>query len=265
MSTVLDTILAQRRRDADADQAAAPLAALRPRAEAARAGRRPFAARLLRADGVAIIAEIKRASPSKGDMALGLDPAATARAYETGGAACLSVLTEPRFFKGSLDDLAAARAACRLPVLRKDFLFRDYQIVESAAAGADAVLLIVKILSQPDLVRLHALAVRLGLDVLVEAASAEEVARACAIGASLIGINNRDLGTFQVDPDRAARLMPPPAPGRLVLSLSGVSTRADIDRQRAAGIRHFLVGEALVRDSDPAAALRRLRGGKGTP
>ncbi len=260
MSNFLETILAQRRRDVAAAQSATPLAALRPLAEAARAGRRPFADRLRSAEGVSIIAEIKRASPSKGDLAPNLDPAAMARAYEAGGAACLSVLTEPRFFKGALADLAAARAACHLPVLRKDFLFCDYQVVESAAAGADAVLLIVSILAQPDLVRLHALAAELGLDALVEAASAGEVARACEAGASLIGINNRNLATFQVDPDRAAQLMPPPAPGRLAISLSGIASPADIQRQRAAGLRLFLVGEALVRAPDPAAALRALRG-----
>jgi indole-3-glycerol phosphate synthase len=262
MADFLNTILNQRRNDVAEAKAAEPLATLKPRAEAARAGRRSFAAALRNPEPVGIVAEIKRASPSKGDLAPDLDPALLARAFKAGGAAALSVLTEPRFFKGSVADLTAARGAVRLPVLRKDFLFDDYQIVESAAMGADAVLLIVRILPQADLARLHKLALELGLDALVEAADPEEVKRACDIGAVLIGINTRDLQTFKIDPDRAARLAPPPAPGRVVLSLSGVATRADIDRQRGAGLTRFLVGESLVRAPDPAAALRALKGSR---
>ncbi len=265
MTDFLSKLVDQRRRDVADAMARVPLAGLRSRAEAARADRRPFAARLQNAGPVGIIAEIKRASPSKGDLAPDLDPAALARAYEAGGAACLSVLTEPHFFKGSPADLAAARAACRLPVLRKDFLFCDYQLYESAAMGADAVLLIARILSEADLARLHALAAELELNALVEAATAAEVDRACQLGATLIGINTRDLQTFEMDPDRAARLAPPAAPGRIVISLSGVSSRADIDRQLAAGLSRFLVGESLTRAPDPATALRRLRGTKEAP
>ncbi len=265
MSDFLSIILEHRRRDVAEAMTHAPLAELRSRAESTRADRRPFASALQAAGPVGIIAEIKRASPSKGDLAPTLDPAALARAYEAGGAACLSVLTEPHYFKGSPADLVAARAACSLPVLRKDFLFCDYQLCESAAMGADAVLLIARILPESELARLLALASELGLDALVEAASSEEVKTACQLGASLIGINTRDLQTFEMDPDRATRLAPPPAPGRIVISLSGVSTRADIDRQLAAGISRFLVGESLMRASDPAAALRRLRGVKEAP
>jgi indole-3-glycerol phosphate synthase len=262
MSTFLDTILEQRRRDVAAAMAAVPIKALQAAAEAARAGRRSFAAALQSPDPVGIVAEIKRASPSKGDLAPELDPAALARAFERGGAAALSVLTEPHYFKGSPDDLTAARAAVRLPVLRKDFLFCDYQLHESAAMGADAVLLIVRILPPADLARLHALALKLGLDALVEAMSPEEVKQACTIGATLIGINTRDLQTFKIDPDRAARLAPPPAPGRVVLSLSGVTNRADISRQLHAGLTRFLVGESLVRAPNPIAAIRALRGAR---
>ena len=263
MTDYLSSILARRRRDVAASQTRVPLAALQSLAKGTRASRRPFADRLRKASPIGIIAEIKRASPSKGDMAPDLDPVALARAFEKGGAVALSVLTEPHDFKGSLDDLKAARQACSLPVLRKDFLFCDYQLYESAAMGADAVLLIVKILPEPDLARLHKLAGELGLDALVEAASAEEVECACKIGASIIGINTRDLCTFKMDPDRAARLLPPPAPGRIVISLSGVAARADIDRQFKAGISRFLVGESLVRAPDPVAALKRLRGVRG--
>lgn len=265
MPDFLKTILEQRRRDVADAMLRVPLAGLRAQAASARPDRRPFAARLQAAGPVGIIAEIKRASPSKGDLAPHLNPAALARAYEAGGAACLSVLTEPHFFKGSPTDLLAARAAVSLPVLRKDFLFCDYQLYESAALGADAILLIARMLPASDLARLHALASELGLDALVEAASADEVEAACRLGASLIGINTRDLQTFEMDPDRAARLAPPPAPGRIVISLSGVATRADIDRQFQAGLSRFLVGESLMRAPDPAAALRLLRGATEAP
>lgn len=262
MTDFLQTILAARKKDVAAAKAAEPLAALRVRADAARAGRRAFAAALRGPEPVGIVAEIKRASPSKGALAPELDPAALAKAFQTGGALALSVLTEPHFFRGSAADLVAARAAVRLPVLRKDFLFDDYQIVESAAMGADAVLLIVRILPPADLARLHALALKLGMDALVEATEPDEVKAACDIGATLIGINSRDLQTFKIDPDRAARLAPPPAPGRVVLSLSGVTGKADIERQRRAGLSRFLVGEALVRSPNPAAAVKALKGAR---
>jgi indole-3-glycerol phosphate synthase len=264
MTDFLKTILEQRRHDVAEAEIRFPLDKLLVQAKTKRFERRPFAARLFSAGPVGIIAEIKRASPSKGDLAPDLDPATLARAYEAGGAACLSVLTEPHFFKGSPADLIAARAACSLPVLRKDFLFCDYQLYESAAMGADAVLLIARMLPESDLARLYALAGQLGLDALIEAASAHEVDRACRLGACLIGINTRDLQTFEMDPDRATRLAPPPAPGRIVISLSGISTRADIDRQLAAGVSRFLVGESLMRAQDPAAALRRLLGVRET-
>ncbi len=259
MADFLQTIMDSRRLDVAEAKAVLPLAGLRARAEEARAGRRSFAAALRKPEPIGIVAEIKRASPSKGDLAPDINPATLARAFEVGGAAALSVLTEPHYFKGSAADLTAARGAVKLPVLRKDFLFDDYQIVESAAMGADAVLLIMRLLTRAELVRLHALTLKWGLDALVEAASAEEVKLACDIGAVLIGINTRDLQTFKIDPERAARLAPTPAPGRVVVSLSGVTSRADIDRQRKAGLTRFLVGESLVRAPNPSTLLRSLK------
>jgi indole-3-glycerol phosphate synthase len=259
MSDFLQTILDSRRQDLVAAKAAQPLERLLPLADKARAGRRPFGAALRAKEPIGIVAEIKRASPSKGDLAPDLDPVTLAKAFQTGGAAALSVLTEPRYFKGSAADLAAARGAVRLPVLRKDFIFDDYQVIESAAMGADAILLIVRILPPADLARLHALALKWGMDALVEAAAPDEVKLACEVGARLIGINSRDLQTFKIDPDRAARLAPPPAPGRVVISLSGVAGRPDIDRQLKAGLTRFLVGESLVRAPNPASLLKSLK------
>jgi indole-3-glycerol phosphate synthase len=210
MTDFLSIILEHRRRDVAEAMTRTSLDALQRLADQAWGGRRSLSLALNKAGPVGVIAEIKRASPSKGDLAPDLDPATTAQVYEAGGAAALSVLTEPRYFKGSDADLKAARAAVRLPVLRKDFLFCDYQIIESAALGADAVLLIARILPDDDLARLHALSLKLGLDALVEAVTADEVERACRIGARLIGINTRDLQTFAMDPDRASRLAPPP-------------------------------------------------------
>ncbi len=204
------------------------------------------------------IAEFKRRSPSAGWIAERATPAEMARAYAAGGARALSVLTDEPFFGGRLDDLVAARAACELPILRKDFIVDRYQIVEARAAGADALLLIVAALTDLDLAALLAAAREMGLEVLVEAHDAGEVARAVAAGAGVIGINNRDLRTFTVDRELAARLRPSVPDERVIVAESGIRSAADVTRLRAAGIDAILVGETLMRAPDPAAALRAL-------
>jgi indole-3-glycerol phosphate synthase len=241
-----------------------PLASLEPAARTRR-DYRGFAAALAAPHRVRVIAEIKRASPSKGDIGIGLDPAALARAYEAGGAAALSVLTDAAFFKGSPQDLAAARAATRLPVLRKDFVLDPYQVYESAAMGADAILLIVRILTDDELRALHALARELGLDVLVEIHTEPEAERANRLGARLIGINNRDLARFDTDLTRARRLAAALHPETVTVAASGIATPDDVHRTVAAGVTRFLVGESLVRAADPAAQLRTLIAAGGRP
>ena len=252
---ILDQIVAAKRDEIAAAKCRLPLAACRTAAAVAPRDRRDFAA-ALRAPGVRIIAEIKRASPSQGDIAPGLDPAAVARAYAAGGAAALSVLTEPAFFKGSSDDLRTARASVSIPVLRKDFIIDSYQLYESAALGADAVLLIVRILPDPLLADLHAMARDLGLAVLTEVFDAEDARRANAVGATLVGINNRNLASFDTDVSRAASLAALIRPEAVVIALSGIATADDIRRNLAAGITRFLVGETLVRAPDPETQLR---------
>jgi len=258
---ILNRIVAARVEDVAAAERAVPLARLRAAAEA-RSDHRPFAAALARPGpgGVNVIAEIKRASPSKGAIRADLDPAALARAYAAGGAAALSVLTEPRFFRGSADDLRSARAACALPVLRKDFLFCDYQLYESAAMGADAVLLIVRILDPAQLADLIATAAALGLVALVEVYSAAEAGTAAAAGARLVGINNRDLGSFHTDLDHTLKVLPALAPGQTAVAASGIRDRADILRYRGTPVFNFLVGESLVISENPAGFLKSLKG-----
>lgn len=250
----LDTILEAKRAELLRAKAERPLAELERRA-AARNDTRGLAAALAR-PGVRIVAEIKRASPSLGNIRPDLDPAATARAYAAGGAAALSVLTEPAFFKGSADDLRAARAAVTIPVLRKDFIIDPYQVYETAAMGADAMLLIVRILDDETLQTLHDLALSLGLDVLTEVFDERDAARANAIGATLVGINNRDLASFKTDVAQATRIAASLRPGTDVVALSGIHSADDIRRTLAGGIRRFLIGEALVRQADAAATLR---------
>jgi indole-3-glycerol phosphate synthase len=208
-------------------------------------------------DGVAIIAEIKRATPRLGPIAPDLDAGTAARSYAAGGAAALSVLTEPHKFGGSVDDLRAAKAA-GLPVLRKDFILDEIQIAESRAAGADAVLLIVRVLGD-ELDRLVGSCKALGMDALVEVFDETDMQRANAAGASLIGINHRDLETFELDPGRTKKLGPLADPRATLIALSGVSTRADVIALEGAGVAAVLVGQALV-DPDPAAKIRMLRG-----
>jgi indole-3-glycerol phosphate synthase len=206
----------------------------------------------------AVIAEVKKASPSKGVLRQDFDPAAIARAYDAGGAACLSVLTDERFFQGSAAFLEQARAACALPVLRKDFLVDPYQVVQAAAMGADCVLLIVACLSDGQLAELEACAHELGMDVLVEVHDAAELERALRLRTALVGVNNRNLRTFEVSLDTTLGLLGRVGPERLLVTESGILARADVTRMRAAGVHAFLVGEAFMRAPDPGLALRGL-------
>ncbi len=253
---ILDEIVSARREDVARAKRATPVAALEasPRYAAARRG---FAA-ALRARRPAVIAEVKKASPSKGVMRADFDPVAIAARYAGAGAAAISVLTEERFFQGRPDHLQAIRAALDVPLLRKDFVFDPYQLVEARAWGADAALLIVAMLDDAQLAERHAAATDLGLDVLVEAHTAEEVARAVAAGARLIGVNNRNLKTFVTSLALAERLRPLIPAGTLSVAESGIETAGDIARLQAAGYDAFLVGESLMRAPDPGAALRAL-------
>ncbi|MDT5293542.1 MAG: indole-3-glycerol phosphate synthase [Acidobacteriota bacterium] len=213
---------------------------------------------------VNVIAEFKRASPSKGEIRAGASAGETARAYERGGAAAISVLTEEDYFRGSLSDLAEVKAATRLPVLRKDFIFDEYQVFESAAAGADALLLIVAALDDAALASLLNLTEReLGMDALVEVHTAAEFARALEAGARLVGVNNRDLRTFEVSLETSIELAAHAPAGTLLVSESGVRDAEDIRRLRGCGFRAFLVGETLMRAARPEEALRALIGEAG--
>lgn len=253
---ILDDIVAARRADLAAARRREPPAALRERPLWA-APRRGFAS-ALRARRPAVIAEVKKASPSKGVIRADFDPVAIARQYAAGGAVALSVLTEERHFQGSPAYLEAIRAAVDLPLLRKDFIVDPYQVAEARAWGADAILLIVAALDDAVLRDLHAAALELGLDVLVEAHDAGEVARAAAIGATLIGINNRDLRSFVTTLETAERLRGDIPSGALAVAESGIETAADVARLRAAGYEVLLIGESLMRQPDPGAALRAL-------
>ncbi|MDY6832872.1 MAG: indole-3-glycerol phosphate synthase TrpC [Thermodesulfobacteriota bacterium] len=226
-----------------------------------RDSKRPFTENLRQAHvqgGTGIIAEIKRASPSRGIIRADLDPADCAAKYEAGGAAAISVLTDAPYFKGSLSDLKQARKACSLPVLRKEFILSDYQVYESAAAGADAVLLIVRILTQTMLSDLIGLCRALGLDTLVEIHDENDLEAATNAGAKLIGINNRNLKTFKTDIAVATRLVSDFGPDQVPVAASGIGSREDIGRTKAAGIHNFLIGESLVRAKDTVSFLKQL-------
>jgi indole-3-glycerol phosphate synthase len=258
MPSVLERIVAAKRQELAAAQARTSQAELERLAARAPAPR-PFARALVR-DCVALIAEIKRASPSKGAFAPGLVAEDLARAYEANGAACCSVLTDIHF-QGSLEDLQRVRAAVSLPLLRKDFLFEPYQLYEARAAGADAVLLIVSVVQYTEaLGRLIELAGRLGMDALVEVHNPTEVQVALAAGATLIGINNRDLRTFQTDRAVTARLRPLIPAEVLVVSESGIFTAAHVHELALHNVQAVLVGEALVTAPDIAAKVRELAG-----
>ncbi len=206
----------------------------------------------------AIIAEIKKASPSKGLLAGDFDPSRTARAYEAGGAAALSVLTDERHFQGSLADLEAARAAVRLPVLRKDFTIDELHVLEAAAHGADAILLIAAALTEAEMRRFRELAAAFGMAALVEVHDEQELEAAAASGAEIIGVNNRNLHTFEVTLETSLRLAGKIPGGVVRVSESGIHSAADIERLREAGYQAFLVGEHLMKSADPAGAVRAL-------
>lgn len=255
MATYLDRILAAHRRHAELDERS--VAELH-NAAAAMPAARGFRAALASQQRLAVIAEIKRASPSKGALNVDLDPADVARNYARGGAACLSVLTDESFFGARPDDLAEARAACSLPVLRKDFTVCRADVFDARLMGADCVLLIVAALTPGELADLHACAVDVGLDVLVEIHDEPELDLAVNVGANLIGVNQRDLVTFAVDHERACR-MANQMPDHVVrVAESGVRGRADAASLRAAGYHAVLVGETLVTADDPAAVVSEL-------
>jgi indole-3-glycerol phosphate synthase len=256
--SILDEILAHKRVELDAARRRLSPAALAGRAAAA-AAPRGFRRALL-GRGTRVIAELKRRSPSKGEIRPDFDPVAIARAYQSGGAAALSVLTDERYFGGSLAVLEAVRAATALPLLRKDFVIDAYQIDEARVAGADAVLLIVAALAPADVARLRKHAVGLGLDVLVEVHDAAELDVAKGAGADLIGINNRDLRSFRTDLAVTERLASQVPEGALVVTESGIFGPEDMARLQRAGAFAFLVGESLMREADPGLALRRLLG-----
>ena len=253
----LSKIVAHKTEHVRAAERKSPVAQLREAAEARtdfRSFMAPFAAARIN-----VIAEIKRASPSKGIIREDLDVGRFAAAYERGGAIALSVLTETEWFKGSIDDLKAARKATGLPVLRKDFTISDYQIYESSAIGADAVLLIVRILSEQQLSDYLALCRELRLDALVEVHTLDDLEQATAAGAKLIGINNRNLASFDTDIRNAMEIAARFSPGQIPVAASGIDSRADIEENVRAGIHNFLIGETLVRAEDPEAMLKNLR------
>lgn len=227
-------------------------------AEGSAAFRRGFRSALV-ASTPAIIAEIKKASPSKGLLSENFDPKSIAQAYQRGGAAALSVLTDADFFQGSFEHLNAARSAVRMPVLRKDFTIDNYHVVEAAARGADAILLIAAILDTAELRRFRELAAVFKLDALVEVHDGEELAKAVDSGATIIGVNNRDLRTFEVRLETSLRLAEAIPAGALRVSESGIHSAEDVKTLRAAGYQAFLVGEHLMKSPDPAAALEALR------
>jgi indole-3-glycerol phosphate synthase len=252
---ILARIVERKKRELDAATVSRPQ--LEHRATAQRASRRDFAAALT-ARRPAIIAEVKKASPSKGLLAADFDPVRLAREYEAGGAACLSVLTDCEFFQGSLDDLEAARAAVTLPVLRKDFTTSDYHVLEAAAHGADAILLIAAILTEQEMRDYRELAESFGMAALVEVHAAEELDAALSSGARIIGINNRNLHTFEVTLETSLRLAERIPAGVVKVAESGIHGAADLRRLSAAGFAAFLVGEHLVKSGDPRAALESL-------
>ncbi|HEX6393153.1 MAG TPA: indole-3-glycerol phosphate synthase TrpC [Acidimicrobiales bacterium] len=256
MATYLDRILAAHRARAAADRR--DLADLYEQARAAPAAR-PFSKNLRAGDDISVIAEIKRASPSKGMLAPDLDPAALAAAYERGGAAALSVLTDVEFFSGSADDLKKARAAVELPVLRKDFTVSASDVLDARIMGADAVLLIVAALSTSELADLITVARSVGLEALVEVHDEEEAGLALETGATLVGVNQRDLVTFDVDTRRAVRVAGVLPAGVVRVAESGVASADDVKPLADAGFDAVLVGESLVRSPDPERAVRELR------
>ncbi len=257
--SILKSIIERKREEVAAAKASSSLSEIKARA-AQCGGVRGFTERLraARENGPAVIAEIKKASPSAGVIREDFRPAAIARSYAAAGAACLSVLTDRDFFQGDAAYLEAARQACSLPVLRKDFIIDPWQVYESRAIGADCILLIVAVLGQSQLEDLLGLAGASGMDVLVEVHDEREMERAMALEPALIGVNNRNLNTFTTSLETTERLRAMLSGEHLLVSESGIGTRDDVKRLRACGVDAFLVGEAFMRAADPGAALRRL-------
>lgn len=262
MTDILRRILEAKRTEVAAAKASLPEKELEARARAAPAAR-DFVRALrtkIATNAAAVIAEVKKASPSKGLLRADFDPVEIARSYERAGAACLSVLTDRQFFQGTHEYLEAARGACALPVLRKDFIVDVYQVYESRAMGADCILLIAAALGQKAMLELETLANEIGLAVLVEVHDAAELDAALALATPLIGINNRDLSSFATRLETTLSLAPRIPAERLLVTESGILTREDVNRLRRGGVSAFLVGEAFMRASDPGAALRELFG-----
>ncbi len=257
---ILNRILERKQQEIAARQQRVAAQALQRDAAAASAPR-GFVAALhnrVRSGDAAVIAEIKKASPSKGVIRQDFDPVAIAESYQAGGASCLSVLTDRDFFQGHEDFLVAARAACDLPVIRKDFIVDTYQVLESRAIGADCILLIVAALDDTALADLHAAARELGMDVLVEVHDRAELERALTLDLSLVGINNRDLRTFDTSLDTTLQMLDAIPDGCLLVTESGIHTRDDVALMRGNNVNAFLVGEAFMRQPDPGQALREL-------
>jgi len=264
MSDILNKILAVKADEVAAAKKHRSLASLRDEVEADRESRaaiRGFEAGLrskIAAGQAGVIAEVKKASPSKGVLRPDFRPAAIAQSYAEGGAACLSVLTDEQFFQGATDYLKQARAACTLPVIRKDFLVDLYQVYEARAMGADCILLIVAGLDHGLMADMEACAHELGMDVLVESHDGDELTAALKLKTNLIGINNRNLRTFEVSLDNTLNLLPRIPAERMVVTESGILGRDDVQRMREANVNAFLVGEAFMRAEDPGAELHRL-------
>jgi indole-3-glycerol phosphate synthase len=258
---ILTEIIAKKRERIIAAQQEVPLVQMRQQAQDTRREAKPHAlSSALRAEGINIIAEFKRRSPSKGTIRANANLTHIVQSYETGGAGAISVLTEEDYFDGSLDDLRAVTSAVKLPVLRKDFVIDEYQVYESATVGADAILLIVAALDDETLSHLRRLAEDgLQMDALVEVHTSDEMTRAKAAGATLIGVNNRDLRTFSVSLETSLSLAREAPSNALLISESGLHSSTDLQRLRAAGYHGFLIGETLMRADDPAGMLRNLR------
>ena len=258
MATFLETVVERTRAEVVARRQQVPAAELEARLGPARRGR-PFSEALI-AEGISLIAEMKRSSPSKGPIRPGASVSDIVSAYQRAGASAVSVLTEPNWVGGSLDDLVEARRACDLPLLRKDFVVDEYQLLEARVAGADAVLLIVAALERGRMEELMAAASDLGLDALVEVHDEKEVEAAVEAGAELIGINNRDLHSLEVDLETTFELLADVPAGTVVVAESGITENEDVARLERAGVDAILVGEALMRADDPVRAVRELLG-----
>jgi indole-3-glycerol phosphate synthase len=260
MSDILTTILARKAEEIEQRSRVRPLSELRARMlnQPATRGFVKAIRGKLDAGDAAVIAEVKKASPSRGVIRADFRPADIARSYEAGGAACLSVLTDVDFFQGSNLYLSEARNACRLPVIRKDFIVDPYQVYEARMIGADCILLIVAALEDAQLIDLANLAGELDMDVLVEVHDIDELERALQTDCELIGVNNRNLRTFEVSLDTTLALQDAVPRDRILVTESGIATRGDVAKMRAAGVDTFLIGESFMREADPGAALKRL-------